>query len=190
MQDINILGINGSPHKEGGGAKLLDAALRECAIKGTAVRAVHLVDYVKSFHDGSITDHVRPEMKELFSLLSAADGIILSSPVHWFTMSSLTKSFIDHLTVLEMGGFLLEGKVVSFIATCDEDGGQKTCLDMAGPLIHMGCVIPPYATFFHNKNMEGRSEDGWQNNDILLLGANLVAMCRLICDATWGYENL
>ena len=35
---------------------------------------------------------------------------------------------------------------------------------MVGSLNHMGAIIPPYATYFHNRQMPIKSEDGWMND--------------------------
>lgn len=98
------------------------------------------------------------------------------------------KNFIDHLTMLEERGFLLEGKVAGFIATCEEDGGQQALNAMTGPLSGMGLIIPPFAMLFYNINMAEKSEHGWQEKDPELVGANVARMVKQTMGMRWGYE--
>lgn len=191
--DILILGINGSPHKKGIGARLLRDALKQGEKEGAKTKLIHLVDYEKTFFDGNYTTKVPRELEELFSFIQKADGVILATPVNWFNVSALMKNFIDQLTILELDNFKLEGKVASFIATCEEDGGEQAILEMAGPLNHMGFAIPPYAMFFYNKNFPKKSEHRWMERESKLIGGNVVKMARLIkssVKAPWDYDKL
>ncbi len=192
--EIHILGINGSPHKEGFGSGLLVEALEQSSKEGAQTKITHLVDHNVGFFPGEYSAETPKGHDELFSLLEWADGIIFSSPVYWFSMSALMKNFIEHITSLEeCRDFALEGKVASFIATCEEDGGQKVISDMAAPLIHMGLIIPPYSMLFHNRHMAEKSEKAWQKDDHRLVGANIVHMARILAgakDNTWGYDRM
>lgn len=182
---ITVWGINGSPQKNGLCARLLKRVLRGSQQQGAKIRLVHLVDFENTlFRLG----HVDRPPKKVRSLLDqireSADCLVLATPVHWFGVSSLMKCFIDHLSYLEYDRprsnyFELEGKVVSFVATANEDGGLKAVLDMAGPLNHMGAIIPPYATFFHNRNMAKTSEERWMMHDPELLGRIAVQTAEL-----------
>lgn len=72
------------------------------------------------------------------------------------------------------------------MATADEDGGLKTVLDMVGPLNHMGAIIPPYATYFHNRQMAKKSVDEWMN-DPEFVGRVTVQVAESIKDISdWG----
>ncbi|MDO8493264.1 MAG: NAD(P)H-dependent oxidoreductase [bacterium] len=189
-EKINILGINGSPHKEGHGVRLLTEALAHSEKEGAETKITHLVDHPMNFFPGEYSAETPKGCDEIFGLLEWADGVIFSSPVYWFSMSALMKNFIEHITTLEeCRNFELEGKVAGFIATCEEDGGQKVISDMAAPLIHMGFVIPPYTMLFHNKHMAEKSEKGWQQDDHKLVGRNVARMAKILKDTSvvWGY---
>lgn len=167
---ITIWGINGSPPKSGLCSRLLKRVLDASHKFGAQVRNIHLIDYEDTIFRLA---HLKKPPKAIRSLLNKiwdeADCLVLATPVHWFGVSAFMKCFIDHLSYLEYdkprsNNFALEGKVVSFVATADEDGGLKAVLDMAGPLNHMGAIIPPYATFFHNRKMARKSEDRWMDD--------------------------
>lgn len=170
-----VLGINGSPHKDGNGVKFLKIALEQAKKEGATTQLVHLID-----------------KKNLIPVLKKADGVIFSTPTHWFNMSALIKEFIDSLTPLEYPDFPLEGKVAGFIATCEEDGGMQAIQAMMGPALHLGMVIPPYAGVFVNLNMVGKSEGEWMERDLALLGSNIVRMVKSLVPVKklgWGYKE-
>jgi multimeric flavodoxin WrbA len=177
---ISVLGINGSPQKNGLCARLLKRALKASEAGGASVDLIDLVDHERQFFALQHQAHAPEEIQKVLRMVKEADCFILASPVHWFNVSALMKNFIDHLTTLEANKFQLEGKVVSFIATANEDGALKAVLDMAGPLGHMGVVIPPYGMFFCNKRVARKSEKQWMLEDWRLAGANVVKMAEAI----------
>ena len=185
VKKILIVGINGSPNKDGMGSTLLAETLAGAQIEGAEIKIVHLVDWMKRFHSG-IFESRPAELEPLYELMEEADGFVFSTPVQWFGPSDLMTSFINHLTAMEMDDFMLEGKVAGFIATCNEDGGQAACAKMMSALTHMGCLCPPYATLYHNSSMAS-GENSWQNKDAGLIGKNLVKLARVTQRIDWGY---
>lgn len=185
-EGISVLGINGSPVKTGKCAKLLDEALEESATLGAKTPTIHLATYEKDLFRLSHVKHPPRRTAKLLDQVRKADCLIIATPVHWFGISSLTKNFLDHLSTLEAKNFLLEGKVVGFIAVLEEDGGMKAVLDMAGPLNHMGAMIPPYAMFFYNKRVAKFSERKWMLKDHRLVGSNVVKLAQVTQDQNWG----
>lgn len=189
---ITVCGINGSPQKTGLCSRLLKRVLDGSREYGARARLIHLIDHEDTLFRLS---HIKTPPKRIRTLLdqirAEADCLVLATPVHWFGMSTLMKCFIDHLSYLEYdkpgsNRFELEGKVVSFVATADEDGGLKTVLDMVGPLNHMGAIIPPYATYFHNRQMAKKSEGEWMN-DPEFVGRVTVQVAESIKDISdWG----
>jgi len=184
-----VLGVNGSPHKDGVGSALLTRALDQC-VREAKVARVDLADHVTNFCDGEYRSATPEGLGELFKLLELADAVIFSTPVYWFNMSALMKAFIEHMTALENRGFVCEGKVAGLIATCEEDGGQSALSLMAAPLVHMGFLLPPYAMLFYNKNMAEKSEADWQTKDAALIGANVVRLAQQVKGINWGYDGM
>lgn len=177
---VRIVGINGSPFKRGRCAKLLERALRQSRREGAQTEIIHLANCPKVFFNGALTERTPTGMKWVFDQLLKADGFIFATPVHWFGMSDLMKNFFSRsLTVLECKGFKLEGKVASFIAVCDEDGGLKTIADMLGPLSHMGVGFPPCCMFYYNPHVAKHSMERWMTK-VEMLGANIVEMAKRI----------
>ncbi len=185
-----ILGVNGSPHKRGKGARLLRESLARCRKERFQTELVHLVDWETQFYHGNYTDRTPKGMEKVFQLVDQADGIVFSSPTYWFNVGSLMKNFIEQLTVLNFrkGEYTLRGKVAGFIATCEEDGGQAAINAMAAPLVHMGFLIPPQTMLFYNINMAEKSHEKWMLKDAPYVGLNVVRLVRLTKGQDWGYE--
>ncbi len=188
-KDILILGINGSPNKDGLCSRLLKKALKEVEKRGAKTKIFDLIDIEKEFYHSQYVKEAEDDFKELSGEILKADGFILATPVYWMNVSSLMKNFIEKLTIFELRDFQLEGKVAGFIATCEEDGAWKAILDMAGPLSHMGMIFPPYSMFFYNKRFSDKSDNEWMENDVELMGKNVVELCKVIkkTNPNWGY---
>ena len=187
-----ILGINGSPHRNGVGAGLLGQALDRCLKEGFSTQLIHLCDQTEMrFYHGEYTAETPPGAEQLFQSLSEADGLILSTSTWWFNVSGLMKNFIEHLTVFSFRGeygYALCGKVAGFIATCEEDGGQAAINAMVSPLVHMGFLVPPQSMLIYNINMAEKSHDQWMLKDAPLIGLNVCRLVRLAKGQKWGYE--
>jgi multimeric flavodoxin WrbA len=104
------------------------------------------------------------DAKEMIGKLREVDGLIVATPVHWFNMSALTKTFIDEaFWDFSDEPYELDGKPVGIIAICEEDGGNQAIASITLPLNHCGMFVPPFGTLFHNSSMPGHGERRWQN---------------------------
>ena len=195
---IFILGINGSPNKAGLGFKVLNKALRQSKKHGAEIELIHLRDYEEDFFHSHYKKRAERGFGKLVPKIKKADGFIFTTPTHWMNVSALMKNFIDQLTLFELHNFDLEGKVGAFIATEEEGGAWNALLNMAGPLNHMGLIIPPHSLFFYSKKLEKKSDRKWMTKDAELLGKNIVDMARLVPNTRegakdeyfWDYKNL
>ena len=87
-----ILFMNFSPNKEGNtfsiGKKLLE---------GKDYDAVQMSDYKISQYGQVFADD---QIKEVFDKIKEYDTLVIGSPVYWYTVSGLLKTFIDRLYML------------------------------------------------------------------------------------------
>ncbi len=181
-----ILGINGSPNKDGLSVQLLDEALESCQKEGSETKLIHLMDFnlTNDYGDYKKT----PEgFEEILSLMKEADGVVLASPTHWFGVSSLMKSFLDKLSFYEYPDFIFEGKVAGVIASCEEDGATQACMQMIVCLNHLGFLTPPYGMVIVNKQIKNSSEGAWMEKDLKLLGKNMVELAKATKNSNWDY---
>lgn len=87
-----ILFMNFSPNKEGNtfsiGKKLLE---------GKDYDAMQMSDYKISQYGQVFADD---QIKEVFDKIKDYDTLVIGSPVYWYTVSGLLKTFIDRLYML------------------------------------------------------------------------------------------
>ncbi|UGV41490.1 flavodoxin family protein [Methanococcoides orientis] len=104
MNNVKILGVGGSPRKNGNTDILLDSFLKGAESEGAETKKLHLRDYsiescigceacrkagtCTQFHDG---------MNLLYPEIEAADGLILGSPTYNYNITAPMKAFIDRL---------------------------------------------------------------------------------------------
>lgn len=99
-----IIGLNGSPQKEGSTIDLINAALQGAAELGAETRVLHVSDALKGVAQ-PFCNNCMPicngacsrgnNLGEAYDLLRKADGIIIGSPVYMGTVSGQLKAFWD-----------------------------------------------------------------------------------------------
>lgn len=101
-----ILGIVGSPRKDGRTNTLLDAALAGAASAGASTHKVYLVDYnVRPFTGtGGSEQATRYCPEALSALCEEAAGIVLGAPVYYGDINGLTKDFMDTVRISNANG--------------------------------------------------------------------------------------
>lgn len=198
--DVFILGVNGSPRKEGRVAKMLAKVLRAAERRGARTKVIHLCEHKIFSHSGQLNQKVyvertKDDMPAFQRLCLEADGIVFATPTHWFNVSSLMKLFLDRLTSLEdfkLGNhhlFLLEGKAAGFVVYGPQGGAASAAQVLTMTANHMGMLIPPYGAIFD----EGRRTiyDKWINKEYDVLGKNIVQYVKAQKELklNWGYPD-
>jgi len=96
----NILILKGSPREKGNSAILADRAAVGALEAGAQVESIYLhgldirpCDACDLCVDGECV--IEDDMQPLYPKLAAADAILLTSPVYWFTFSAQLKLCID-----------------------------------------------------------------------------------------------
>lgn len=101
-----IVGLNGSPRRNGNSARLLEEALRSARGSGATVLRFDLAFLDISpcracedcFTDGECV--IRDEMDAIYKALEEADAVIVSSPIYFSGMSSYAKIAVDRCQAL------------------------------------------------------------------------------------------
>ena len=96
----NILILKGSPREKGNSAVLAERAAQGARDAGAVVESIYLHGMEIRPCDGcdlcSAGACVIPDdMQSLYPKLAAAEGILLASPIYWFTFSAQLKLCID-----------------------------------------------------------------------------------------------
>jgi multimeric flavodoxin WrbA len=132
MVQKKLLVLMGSPRKEGNSSTLAREAIRSASADGAHVEFHHL--HEMNIRPCRACEYCRQEgaprtcsqaddMQLLYPILKAADAILISGPVYWFTIGAQTKLFMDRLYALgSEEGYGLRDKTIGIILTyADED---------------------------------------------------------------------
>ncbi|PKO00068.1 MAG: hypothetical protein CVU42_04825 [Chloroflexi bacterium HGW-Chloroflexi-4] len=118
-----ILIFESSPRKKGNTAVLAGqaaGALREGGVEVETIR-LHGMKIEPCNHcDGCLRKKVyctqQDDMQELYTKLVAADGVILASPIYWFSYNAQLKVFIDRwYGIAQIESDFLQGKPMGVI---------------------------------------------------------------------------
>jgi multimeric flavodoxin WrbA len=133
---LRVLGIMGSPRLKGNTDLLLDEALRGAQSQGAEVGKV-VVDKLKispcreyygCLKDGNCV--IRDDMDEIYPKLLDVDGVIVASPIFFYSLTSQLKALIDRCQALWARKYILKqdmpdsGRKGAFIAVGATRGKQ------------------------------------------------------------------
>lgn len=188
-----ILGINGSPFRDGTTVKLLNAVLNGAKGSGTKTEIIHLYEldikpapgnYSTSPKLETIEKMPKDGMQKIYKKLIKADGLIFATPTYWANMSGVMKTFIDRLTPLENDGFKLQGKLAAFIAVSKEGegGAEMAAMSMVTVLLQMGVMIPPNAVLWYPGKWATADgiDESWVLSDAPKVGETMVKLSKLL----------
>jgi multimeric flavodoxin WrbA len=130
MPEVGLLGICGSPVREGNVASLLDAALRsQDGQEGVSRRMVNLADrevgdcrhcnWCLRRQTAAKRCSIDDGMSDIYPLLEEADAVILATPVYFGRLSGHLAAFIDRMRIYVHGNLTagrLRNKVGGSIA--------------------------------------------------------------------------
>ncbi|MGI9950791.1 flavodoxin family protein [Moorellaceae bacterium AZ2] len=132
-----IVGINGSPRKEGNTAYLLQQGLAAAADAGAETVLIHVGEALadqKNFFCVQCSSPCRGlcsrnnHLGEAYDLLRRSDGILLGSPVYFGSVSAQLKAFWDKSRVLRKEKALLNVVGAAVAVGGSRFGGQETTL--------------------------------------------------------------
>ncbi|RLF20840.1 MAG: hypothetical protein DRZ82_00995 [Thermoprotei archaeon] len=95
-----VVGIVGSPRKNGLTNKLVTEALAGAQSIGAKVRTIYLMDY--DIRPWTLENPKAPE--ELNEIMREADGYIIGAPVYYLDINGLTKDFLDTVDLGDSNG--------------------------------------------------------------------------------------
>ncbi len=109
-----ILAIYGSPRRDGNSATLLQQAVAGARQEGAHVEEIFLRDYKISpcleiygcIKNGECA--IRDDFPKILAKLEASDGIMLASPIFFYSVSAHTKIFMDRCQSLWVRKYWIE----------------------------------------------------------------------------------
>ncbi|HHU76359.1 MAG TPA: flavodoxin family protein [Firmicutes bacterium] len=132
-----ILGLNGSPHRQGNTAALLKVALEAAGELGVQTEEVFVQEIMEKLDRPYCTACSSPctgkcyrgtELEQVFKRLGEADGVLMASPVYFGTASAQLKSFWDKTRRLRGEKRLLNVVGGAISSGGSRFGGQETTL--------------------------------------------------------------
>lgn len=108
------MGILGSPRRKGNSELLLDECLKGAESQGAEVEKIILVDLKITpclelnvcYDKGECS--IEDDMKGLYPKLLKADCVVVTSPIFFYTVTALTKAFIDRCQALWATKYILK----------------------------------------------------------------------------------
>jgi len=134
---VRVIGLNGSPHRQGNTATLMGWVLEGCREAGASVEWLHLVDYHIQYCQGCFTClrsgacPIQDDFLEIRARLTAADGLVLGSPVYEGGPSAQMKTLMDRLTLLHLYTQVFERQVTIGVATSGIAPTRDVALNLA-----------------------------------------------------------
>lgn len=132
-----ILGLNGSPDKDGNTKYLLNKVLEKAESLGAETMVIDVGEIMASLKHNFCSACTNPcsgqcyrgtKLEEAYDLLRKADGIVFGSPVYFGTVSGQLKAFFDKSRKLR-GEKALYNKVGAGVTVGNARyGGQETTL--------------------------------------------------------------
>lgn len=148
MIDMKILGISASPNKGGNNDKLIEKVLEIAKSRGFEVDSVLMSSskIAPCTACGICRDEelcpIDDDMQQVYQKLKGADGIIVSSPVYFGTVTAQVKALFDRSVLNRRQGFQLKNKVGAALAVGgSRNGGQEKTIQTIHDWMHIHGMI-------------------------------------------------
>ena len=111
---MKVLGIAGSPRRNGNTDLLLAEVMKGAAIKGAEVKTIILsnLNISPCQHCDSCLKtgecKIQDDMQRIYSEMEQADGIILASPLHFMSLTAQMKTMVDRCQTLWARKYVLK----------------------------------------------------------------------------------
>jgi len=128
--NLKVLGIVCSPRKGGNTEILVQEALAGAKENGAETELLKISEIKIAPCDGCMTCHqsgecrIKDDMQKVYKKILAADGIILGSPVYFWSVSGQAKTLMDRTYALRYPYHKLRNKVGGAIAVA----GRRGCM--------------------------------------------------------------
>jgi multimeric flavodoxin WrbA len=132
-----IIGLNGSPNKNGNTKVLLEKVLAGAQRLGAETAILEVPELLKSAKYPFCTACSSPcsgqcyqgtDLEEAFMLLKKADGLVLGSPVYFGSVSGQLKAFFDKTRKLRAEKGLYNIAAAGITVGASRFGGQETTM--------------------------------------------------------------
>lgn len=146
---IHVLGVVGSPRRNGNTERLVAEALRVVEEKGAETELLRLAGKEIRPCDACLSCrktgecHIRDDFQTVFDRMVKADGIILSSPFYFGSATPQIKALVDRAGYLSGAkGRVFENKVGGPLVVARRAGQNFTYAQLLFFFFHQGMIVP------------------------------------------------
>lgn len=132
-----IVGLNGSPNKEGNTSFLVNTVLEQCSVLGAETVFIEIGSIMSELKNSYCTVCSNPctgicykgtKLEEAFETLKKADGIVIGSPVYFGSVSAQLKAMFDKTRKVRANKWLYNKVGLGVSVGTSRYGGQETTL--------------------------------------------------------------
>ncbi len=188
---MQVIAINGSPHREGNTFHALSMVGEELAIAGIEFKILHVGHQMihgclacgkcaeKRDEKCSITTD---ELNTWIQQIKEADGLLLGSPVYYSGIAGTMKSFLDRLFYVSgSNGGLFRHKIAAAVVAVRRSGGSATFDSLNHYLTYAEMILATssYWNIIHGRNAGEVMQDGEGMQIMHVLGKNMAWLLKM-----------
>ncbi len=189
-----ILGLNGSPHRDGNTAELLRVSLQAAEEMGVKTEMLFLQEILEKLNKPYCSACTTPctgacyrgtELEQVMERLGEADGLLVASPVYFGTVSAQLKGFWDKTRRLRKDKKLLNVVGGALSSGGGRFGGQETTLKtihsmmlIQGMLIVGDCYDEKAPGHHGVCSQQPSGEDSYALKRAVVLGKRVAQVCQ------------
>ena len=164
---MKIIGISGSPTKKGNNDQAVEFCLEIAKKRGFETESIKLsklnIGFCKACGACKSTHEciIRDDAKSFLEKMESADGILISTPVFFGSMTAQLKALLDRTRPLRIKDFALKNKIGAVIAIGgSRNGGQELTIQNVHAFMHIhGMVVVGDDSHFGGIVMRPFAED-------------------------------
>ena len=179
---VKVLGVVCSPRLGGNTEILVGEALGGAKAKGADVELATLSgkQIRPCDHCGACYEtgecHIKDDMEEIYKQILGADGVILGSPVYFWSVSAQAKSVIDRTYALRYPSLRLRDKIGGAIAVAGRRGQLEALTVINNFFLGQGMIPAGLGVDGRGSEREEIREDNRAMEQAKSLGARIVEL--------------
>jgi len=186
---IHVIGINGSPHREGNTALLIGQVFQELEKAGIATEMVHLSGRklmgcracFKCYENRDQRCTIKDDLNECIAGMVAADGIILGSPTYFTDVTAEMKALIDRAGMVAKANDDMLRRKVGAAVVAVRRAGALHAFDTLNHFFLIGQMTIPGSNYWNmafGMNPGDVREDGEGMETMRILGENMAFLLK------------